>query len=77
MSSRVFQRESESVGQRVTFAGYVLGQDAHGAARAVLTIRTGAAETTLYPSADTLDALAENLREVASAVRATREEKAA
>ncbi len=76
--SRVFTRDSEHVGQRVTFAGYVLNADVHRAApTAVLTIRTGAAETTLYPSAATLDALAENLRELASAVRAMREDVAA
>lgn len=73
MSTRVFKRTADvTAGQPAEFSGFVLPQDVHRPAIAILTIRTGAAETTLYPCADTLDALANDLHELASAVRAMR-----
>ena len=77
--SLVFKRNADVMfGEAADFSGHVLPPDTHRPmAGAVLMIRTGAAEITLYPSPATLDALAENLRDLASAVRALREDVAA
>ena len=76
--SRVFKHTAEvTLGEPVKFDGHVLPRDIHRpAAVAVLTVRTGAAEVTLYPSPLALDQLADELRDLADAVRELRERAA-
>ena len=76
--SLVFKHNADVMfGEAADFSGHVLPPDTHRPMAARPPIRTGAAEITLYPSPATLDALAENLRDLASAVRALREDVAA